>query len=60
MDLPAKLLIGFVALLLLFGAFKAFGDNEIAIEQVAQGDNLTLDITQQGFDNDIFLSLIHI
>ena len=30
---------------------QAFGDNEIDIEQVAQGDNLTLDITQEGYNN---------
>jgi len=43
-------------LLLVLG--RAFGDdNEIAIAQVAQGNNLNLDITQQGFDNDIFFSV---
>ena len=57
MDLPAKLMLGFVAALLIFGAVKAFGDNEIAITQVAQGDNLELDITQQGFNNDVFFSI---
>ena len=57
MDLPAKLMLGFVAALLIFGAVKAFADNEIAITQVAQGDNLELDITQQGFNNDVFFSI---
>ena len=57
MDFPAKLLLCFVTCLLVFGAVKAFGDNEINIEQVAQGDNLTLDLTQQGFNNDIFFSI---
>ena len=57
MDLPAKLMLGFIAALLIFGAVKAFGDNEIDIEQVAQGDNLELDITQQGFNNDVFFSI---
>ena len=46
-----------IILALAFAANKAFADNEIAIEQVAQGDNLTLDITQQGFNNDIFFSV---
>ena len=50
-------MLGFVAALLIFGAVKAFGDNEIAITQVAQGDNLELDITQQGFNNDVFFSI---
>ena len=36
---------------------QAFGDNEIDIEQVAQGDNLTLDLTQEGYNNDIFFSI---
>ena len=57
MDLPAKLMLGFIAALLIFGAGKAFGDNEIDITQVAQGDNLTLDLTQEGFNNDIFFSI---
>ena len=46
-----------IILALAFGASQALADNEIAIEQVAQGDNLTLDITQQGWDNDIFFSV---
>ena len=46
-----------VILLLTFGISKVLADNEIDIDQVAQGDNLTLDITQQGFDNDIFFSI---
>ena len=50
-------MLGFIAALLIFGAVKAFGDNEIDIEQVAQGDNLELDITQQGFNNDVFFSI---
>ena len=57
MDFPAKLLLCFVTCLLVFGAVKAFADNEINIQQVAQGDNLTLDITQEGYNNDIFFSL---
>ena len=57
MDISAKLLTGLIIVLLIGLAFKAFGDNEIDIEQVAQGDNLTLDITQQGWDNDIFFSI---
>jgi len=57
MDTPAKLLLGFIAALLIFGAVKAFGDNEIDIEQVAQGDYLTLDLTQEGYNNDIFFSI---
>jgi hypothetical protein len=46
-----------VILVLIFGAQKVWGDNEIVIDQVAQGDNLTLDITQEGYNNDIFFSL---
>jgi len=57
MDFPAKLLLCFVTCLLVFGAVKAFADNEIDITQVAQGDNLTLDITQEGYNNDIFFSI---
>ena len=57
MDTPAKLLLGFIAALLIFAAVKAFGDNEIDIEQVAQGDDLILNLTQEGYNNDIFFSI---
>lgn len=57
MDFPAKLLASFIFVMLVVGAVKAFADNEIAITQVAQGDNLELDITQQGFNNDVFFSI---
>jgi hypothetical protein len=46
-----------VILVLIFGAQKVWGDNEIVSDQVAQGDNLTLDITQQGYNNKVFFSL---
>ena len=36
---------------------QAFGDNEIDIEQVAQGDDLILNLTQEGYNNDIFFSI---
>ena len=55
---PKEGLIAFIVLLSVFFAFKSVAsDNEIDIEQVAQGDFLELDITQQGFDNDIFFSV---
>ena len=46
-----------VLVALAFGASQVLADNEIAITQVAQGDNLELDITQQGFNNDVFFSI---
>ena len=44
-----------IALALL--ANEVLADNEIDIDQVAQGDNLTLDFTQEGYNNDIFFSI---
>ncbi len=52
-----KLGLIIIIIVLLFFMSKLQADNEIDIDQVAQGDNLTLDITQQGFDNDIFFSI---
>ena len=46
-----------IIIALVFGTQKAIADNEIDIDQIAQGDNLTLDLTQQGFNNDIFFSI---
>ena len=46
-----------IMMALAFGVQKAIADNEIDIEQVAQGDNLTLDFTQEGYNNDIFFSI---
>ena len=59
MDWSAKLFIGVFTLMVLFSAFKAFGDddNRINIIQVGKGDNLDLTITQEGFDNNIFFSI---
>ena len=47
----------FVILALTFAVSKALADNEIDIDQIAQGDSLTLDITQAGYNNDIFFSI---
>ncbi len=59
MDWSAKIFTGVVVILLLGLSFKAFGDddNEISINQVAAGDNLTLLIDQIGYNNDIFFSI---
>ncbi len=46
-----------IMMALAFGVQKVIADNEIDIEQVAQGDNLTLDLTQEGYNNDIFFSI---
>ena len=60
MDRTNKIIyFGCIAIIvaLAIGAQKLMADNEILIDQVAQGDNLTLDITQEGYNNDIFFSL---
>jgi VCBS repeat-containing protein len=46
-----------IILALTFGVSQVLADNEIAIQQVAQGDNLELDLTQEGYNNDIFFSI---
>ena len=46
-----------IIIALVFGTQKVIADNEINISQIAQGDNLTLDITQKGYNNDIFFSI---
>ena len=46
-----------IIIALVLGTQKVIADNEINISQIAQGDNLTLDITQKGYNNDIFFSI---
>jgi len=46
-----------VIVALAMGAQKLMADNEINISQIAQGDSLVLDITQEGYNNDIFFSI---
>ena len=49
--------------LAIFGCFYTLsvyaGDNHVHIEQVSGGDNVDIDITQIGYDNEINFSFHH-
>ena len=58
-DKPWYIKLGLIAIIIVLLLFMSElqADNEIAIEQVAQGDFLELDITQEGYNNDVFFSI---
>ena len=56
-DNVVKRLIG--TLMILLVPFAWAGDNHVHVEQVASGDNLNLNITQIGYDNEINFTVGH-
>jgi hypothetical protein len=55
--LERRIFYGCIVFLSLFTAARVFADNEIDIDQIAQGDSLNLIIDQIGYNNNIFFSI---
>jgi len=58
-DKPWYIKLGLIVIIIVLILFmsKLQADNEIDIDQIAQGDFLELDIDQIGYNNDIFFSI---